>query len=735
MGKSIIMAPAPSLQSEITQLPTAVQGYFEVALYMLVVSGFATLVSTGSLDLPAVLLVSVAILFRGYLLARRRTLLIPETWTTALTLGYVTFYLADYFVFSGVFVTATVHLVLFVMVVRLFSTKRDRDYYFLAVISFLMVLAAAVLTVNSTFLLAFAVFMLMAVVTCILMEMRRASAKATVRANSSSDDAAYRQMAFSLAGASPVLAFLILLGAAAIFFVLPRISSGYLSAFARSNQISTGFSDRVQLGQIGEIQQSNSLVMHIQIDGDRHGAYDLKWRGVTLNLFDGKTWFNPHAQHVVATLGSGRFLLSPAGAHWGKVQPVESVQLIHYHVLMEPLVSNVFFLAPTPTLLQGNYRLVSMDNGDAVFNLDPEHPISRYEATSDIAQPSPSQLRNVPDAYPPDILLNYLQLPRLDARVAPLARQISASADNNYDKASAIETYLRTKFGYTLQLPRVVPRDPVANFLFERKQGHCEYFASSMAVMLRALGIPSRVVNGFRTGEFNDLTSQYLVRASSAHSWVEAYFPGYGWISFDPTPAAPAQMRTGWGRGLLYLDALASFWREWVINYDAGHQYNLGREATRNGLEWFQRTRNWASRHHEALLTAARRTQRTVSDSPLRWSLAGAVIAALLLLAANARRLWQALRSRQLAARPEKSPRLAATIWYERMTRMLARKGWRKPPAHTPKEFLTCIQDEAMRESVAKFTQHYESARFGGSAQDAQRLPDLYEEISSAARR
>ena len=79
---------------------------------------------------------------------------------------------------------------------------------------------------------------------------------------------------------------------------------------------------------------------------------------------------------------------------------------------------------------------------------------------------------------------------------------------------------------YTLQLSRTVPHDPLANFLFERKQGHCEYFASSMAVMLRTLGIPSRVVNGFRTGEFNDLTSQYVVRASNAHSWVEAYFPG-----------------------------------------------------------------------------------------------------------------------------------------------------------------------------------------------------------------
>ena len=340
------MTLAGSPQSEIAPLPTAVQRYFEVALYLLVLCGFVTLVSTGALDLPTILLVSAAIAFRGYLLATRRTLLIPESWTTTLTLAYVAFYLADYFVFSGLFVTATVHLVLFVMVVRLFSTKRDRDYYFLAIISFLMVLAAAVLTVNSTFLLAFAVFMLMAVVTCILMEMRRASAQATVRANSSGDDSAYRQMAFSVAGAAPMLAFLIMLGAAAIFFVLPRISTGYLSAFARSREISTGFSDRVQLGQIGEIQQSSSLVMHVQIDGDPHGAYDLKWRGVTLNVFDGKTWFNPHAQHVVTSMGEGRFLLLQTGSRWKNLRLAEPARPIHYRVLMEPLVSNVFFLAP-----------------------------------------------------------------------------------------------------------------------------------------------------------------------------------------------------------------------------------------------------------------------------------------------------------------------------------------------------------------------------------------------------
>src|ERR1700690_2240996 len=163
-------------------LPAAVQRYFEVALYLLVFTGFGTLAATGGLYNLTVLLVSAALLFRGYLLANRRTLLIPERWTATLTLGYAAFYLADYFLISGAFLGTTVHLVLFVMVVRLFSAQRDRDHYFLSVIAFLMVLAAAVLTVNSVFLLAFAGFMLMAVATFILMEMRRASAKATIAA-------------------------------------------------------------------------------------------------------------------------------------------------------------------------------------------------------------------------------------------------------------------------------------------------------------------------------------------------------------------------------------------------------------------------------------------------------------------------------------------------------------------------------------------------------------------------
>jgi len=705
-------------------LSPAIDRYFEVALYLLVFVGFGTLASTGGLDNITVLLVSAALLFRGYVVVTRRAILIPDRWTTPLTLTYALFYLADYLVISRTFLYATVHLVLFVMVLRLFSARRDRDYYFLAVLSFLMLLAASVLTVDSSFLFALTGFMLVAVVTFILMEIRSASARASVRSKPTVDPRIVRQMGWWLAISAPGFATFMLAIGAAIFFVLPRVSTNYLSAYAPSTGIATGFSDRVQLGQIGEIQQSGATVMHIQIESDTRGAYDLKWRGVTLNLFNGTSWSNPHEQHFVRRLG-GRFLLSPNE----QSRPLPP-SVIHYRVLMEPVASSVFFLAPVPLSLQGNYRVVSMDTGGAVFDPDPEHPVNSYDAISNIARPGADDLRAASLDYPPDILLTNLQLPGLlDRRIARLAQQVTANHNTSYDKTVAIESYLRTNFAYTLQLPRTQQRDPLANFLFERKRGHCEYFASSMAIMLRTLGIPSRVVNGFRGGEFNDITSQYLIRARDAHSWVEVYFPGYGWTGFDPTPAAPVTSSTGWNRVALYVDALASFWREWVINYDLGHQRSLGQQVTRNTLDRFRQLQDWTRSSYEKLLESARRSQRSLSEAPVMWGLGALVAALLIALGANVQKIWKALARRRLAAHPERHPRSAATIWYQRMLAELDRRGLHKVAAQTPADFAHSILDDATRERVTTLTEHYERARFGESAEDAARLPDLFEQL------
>jgi transglutaminase-like putative cysteine protease len=713
----------------------AIERYFNVALYLLVLSGFGALASTGGLDLPAVALVLLALALRGYLLLTRRDFSIPERWITVLTLIYVFIYLAEYFLLSRSFLTASVHLVLFTMVVRLFSLQKTRDHYMLAILSFLMVLAAAVLTVGSVFLFSFAGFLLVAVITFVLMEMRHSVAAEQThaqdpRVTSPGDVPPNRRMAYGLLAIAPALMLMILAGSFVIFFIIPRISSRYLSAYTPTSDVSTGFSDRVQLGRIGQIQQSGAAVMHIEIQNDVLGGYDLKWRGIALSNFDGRAWSNSFDQTPLRPATDGSYRLAPFPARGA---PAALGRLIHYRVLMEPLGTNVFFLADRPQSLAGNFGQVSMDTGGAVYDLDTEHPINRYDAESQLTLPDADDLRLASNLPPPGMDA-YLKLPLLDIRISKLAEDITAVAPSNYDKAVALEKYLSTHFGYTLELPPTLPPDPLAHFLFQRKKGHCEYFASSMAVMLRSLGIPSRIVTGFRGGEFNDLTGQYVVRASDAHSWVEAYFPGSGWIAFDPTPAGGLPTRTGWSRMQLYADAAASFWREWIINYDVRHQRTLGKDAATNSRHFFDEARKWMGQRHRAMLRAARRTHRHISDFPVRW-LGGMVgIAALLLALVNLRRLVIGLRHRSLRAHPERAPRESASLWYDRMVGRMARLGWHKSPSQTPLDFVAAIQEAELRSKVASFTRAYESARFGQSVDDAQNLPELFKDIAVAGK-
>ncbi|MGB9204023.1 MAG: DUF3488 and transglutaminase-like domain-containing protein [Terriglobales bacterium] len=711
----------------------AIERYFNVALYLLVLSGFSTLALTGGLDPPAVILVSLALGLRGIQLLTRREFVIPERWTSVLTLIYVFIYLADYFFLSRGFLAATVHLVLFAMVVRLFSLQRTRDHYTLAVLSFLMVLAASVLTVGSVFFFSFAVFLLIAIVAFVLMEMQHSVASEPThaqdaRAASSSVVSPTQRMAHALLAIAPALMLMILAGSFLIFFLLPRVTSRYLTAYTPASDVSTGFTDRVQLGRIGQIQQSSAAVMHIEIRNDLHGAYDLKWRGVALDNFDGRVWSNSFAQAEVRPGGDGSYRLGPVANP--RTASVVASRSIRYRVLMEPIGTNVFFLAEWPRSLTGTFRQVSTDAGGAVYDVDAEHPINRYEAESQLPEIDTDELRLAANTAPGE-MDRYLKLPRLDVRIAKLAEDITAQAPSNYEKAVAMERYLSTRFAYTLELPSSVPADPLAHFLFERKRGHCEYFASSMAVMLRSLRIPSRMVTGFRGGEYNDLTGQYVVRASDAHSWVEAYFPGSGWISFDPTPAASLAARTGWSRMDLYLDAAASFWREWIINYDVGHQRTLSKDAAASARLFLEQVRAWIERQHSAMLRWARRAHDHFTAFPVRWLGGLIALTAVLLALWNVRQLIGGLRARSLRAHPERAPRQAAALWYDRMVDRMARLGWRKLPSQTPLDFVAAIQETALQEKVARFTRAYESARFGKSVEDAQSLPALFKEVTA----
>jgi protein-glutamine gamma-glutamyltransferase len=732
-----------------TPIP-AVERYFQISLYLLVCTGFATLVTTGKLDILSVAGVTVALLVRGWLLLRHENVKVPERWTSYFTIAYVPIYVLDFFFISQSFVAATVHMVLAIMVAKIYSVQRDRDYLYLATLAFMEVLAAAILTVDSVFLAAFCLFMILAVSTFVSMEMRRSAAAAAhaaqvpaLRLSSSTLGGSrsagrifgrLRQLNGALSATSIVLMLMIFAGTAIIFFMLPRVSAGYLGNFAPRNELVSGFTNEVNLGQIGIIQQSNQVVMHVTVQEGRADVMSLKWRGVALDQFNGQKWTTRGSLSygVPRSLDGGLHLaraLAASAQDTGESVTATRRQPLRYRVLMEPVAISVFFVAPAAEVLFGNYRWVALDGNGTIYDNDRDRQITAYEVISNVAEPPPGQLRRASSGYSRRIQDVFLQLPELDPRVPQLAQQVTASAPTPYDKARAVERYLSTNFAYTLQLPSPVPDDPIAYFLFTRKQGHCEYFASAMAVMLRSIGIPARIVNGFRTGEYNDVTGSYIIRARDAHSWVEAYFPGSGWVSFDPTPAGVAPAPSTWNRMLLYIDAAREFWREWVINYDFSHQRTLTNTATSRARRFVDESRRWLRRKYEAAVDRADDIRDQAMREPQKWAARAILGFAVLLLLVVARPLWRMGRRRALMRDPGRAPATAAGLWYLRMTRTLARRGWRKRATQSPREFAQAIDDPAMRRGVQSFTETYERARFGGSAAEAEKLPEKFREL------
>ena len=711
--------------------------FFQWSLYVLLVMGFTALMGTNKLDLPSLVLVIPALLLRAYLLLMRRSFVISERWTSYLTILYFAFYAADYFYFSQSFIDATVHMVLFSLVIKIFSVNRERDLVYLAVLAFLMVLAAAVLTVDTLFLLTFSLFILVAIATFISMEMRRSERDSLAAGVPPQQGVKFHG---SLAGIAAILGVLTLAGSALIFFVLPRINSGgYLRNFGIQGAIASGFSQDVRLGGIGQIQQSSAVVMHVQVQYGKLPS-DAKWRGVALANFDGRRWWNNPDPPIYRGLNNTPLDLTQItnSSLYSGATPGPRLPTLSYRVVMEPVGLDVFFLAPVPMKINGDYRVIEISPDGSVYNSRPaagetENPqaIGVYSADADTRDPEPVVRDSNSHNYPERVSLLYLQLPRLDARIPALAQRISASAGSNYARAKAVEQYLQTNFSYTLQLPGLREPDPLAYFLFERKKGHCEYFASSMAIMLRTLSIPARVVNGFRGGEYNDLTGSYIVREKDAHSWVEAYFPEYGWVTFDPTPSIPATGEAaGLSRAALYLDAARELWREWVINYDFSHQMRLSAELSTKTGNAQSSFRVWLWRRHQQLVGRIDDGQRQLQRLSPRDMVICCVVLFLLLALPLALKAWRAVRRAKMLRNPQLAPRTAASFWYLRMLKIMAHRGVRKEPAQTPAEFTSSIGDAEMRLEVETFTEHYERARFAESVEDAQLLPELYEELA-----
>jgi transglutaminase-like putative cysteine protease len=746
MAASITTPSIPALPAE---------RFFRTSLSLLILTSTVTLVSTGKLDIVTSFVAPLAVLYKGFRWWHDRPAELSHRAATWCVLAYLAFFPVDALFLSRFFVgnsanpplfaalLGAVHFLVFVTIIRFYSAATDRDALFLSMLSFSGILAAAVLTVDTTFLILFFIFLLFGVSTFVGMELRR-GAMGTVSpallVHTERDRKLNRALCLS---ALSVATGAILLGGV-LFFFFPRFSAGYLGRASFSPSLMSGFTENVELGQIGEIKKNSAVVMRVQT-GKPIGYDRLYWRGIALTNFDGKRWTT--SEHIAQTLqpGTDGWIYTPEAA----VKTDSPGPGILYTVYLEPLATDALFVPGKVISLRGNFNGESSnslsltrrmyllrDSTGTLLNPYHNYAAIRYSGFSRLPPFNAAKLRSATTDYSSDINSTYLQLPAgLDARIPELAKQITKNARTPFDKAITIESYLRDRFTYTLNLTGKPGDDPLAHFLFETRAGHCEYFASAMTILLRTLGVPSREVNGFLPGEYNDLGGDYIVRASDAHSWVEVYFPGLGWQTFDPTPAAPENAAGFLSRLGQYADWLEITWSEWVIGYDFAHQLVLAQNLQHNSRNWSESARDWFERKQRT----GKKWMRSWQLRRGAWGYLVPLAVVLFLVALRFNliaelgrrvRLFLQLRSsKQTGSDPQLASRL-----YAELLRMLARRGLMRAVSQTPFEFAAGVHAPNLAPAVQEFTQLYAHARFGGVPCDTSRLRQLLDQVRSAQR-
>jgi protein-glutamine gamma-glutamyltransferase len=721
--------------------------FFRGSLSLLILTSTVTLVSTGRLDIITSFAAPLAVLCKGF----RWWHGLPQRAATWCVLAYLAFFPVDALFLSRFYLgnssnpplfaalLATVHFLIFVSIVRFYSAVTDRDALFLSMLSFAGILASAVLTVDTTFLILFFIFLLFGVSTFVGMELRRGAVgtvSPTLQAHSDRDRKLNRALslsALSMAGGSIILG-------GVLFFFFPRFSAGYLGRASFSPSLMSGFTENVELGQIGEIKKNSAVVMRVQT-GKPVGYGRLRWRGIALTTFDGRRW-------TTSERGAQRLQAAEDGWIHAADSPVKTDSPkpgIIYTIYLEPLATDAIFVPGKVISLKGNFNgenstsfgairrtYILRDSTDTLLNPFHNYSAIRYAGYSLLLPLDAAELRAASTEYSSNIVSTYLQLPHLDPRIPEFAKEITKNARTPFDKALAIESYLRIRFTYTLNLTGKPGKDPLAHFLFETRAGHCEYFASAMTIMLRTLGIPAREVNGFLPGEYNDLGGDYIVRASDAHSWVEVYFPGMEWQTFDPTPASPESEMGLLTRLGKYADWMEITWSEWVIGYDFAHQLTLAQNMQRSSRDLSESLRAWYARQQRR----GRRWMKSWHDG-LGLLIPLVVLAFFLLfrfdaLSAMLRRVWLSWQLRSAKA-ARSNPQLASGLYGE-LLRLLARRGLMRSVSQTPFEFAAAVDSPHLAPAVREFTQLYAYARFGGAPCDTTRLRQLLDQVRAALR-
>ena len=336
----------------------------------------------------------------------------------------------------------------------------------------------------------------------------------------------------------------------AMFIILPRTNYPILNFLNQQSRIKTGFSDSVSLGDVSSIQEDSSLIFRAKVKKIKDNQ--LYWRGFVFDYFDGKKWSKSKNTDFYNVDVKG-----------------ERIKQIIY---LEPYGSKYLFSLDKPVYIYSNQ--VDFDNNFSFWTENIPFKKIKYEAVSVLTDKIYQEEINTK---------KYLQLPeKFSPRLRNLVKEFSIGKSQREIIQFFYQFLNSPDFHYSLSnIPK--SENPVEDFIFKYKRGNCEYFASSLAVMLRLAGIPARLVAGYRGGYYNDIGQYYIVLQKNAHIWVEAYIDGY-WLRLDPTPAS-AEFFTGFSRkNILFkisvlFDTINYYWTEMVINYNFQKQVSFFKNA------------------------------------------------------------------------------------------------------------------------------------------------------------
>lgn len=655
---------------------------FTLSTYALVLTGILSLaLAEGS---PLTIAIAGALSLLAYLQAEARARPVGRVATNLLVFLALGATPLDYLALSGDPILALAHFLLAVQIVKLFGVKGPRDYVQLYLISLMHLGVAAILTIDLVFSIAFLVYMVVATWTLILFTLVRELPAAP-------EPGLQLSIGRRVFGGIALVSVGTLALTTLMFLVFPRFSAILFRVKIHSMKASlSGFTDEIRLTDLSSIMQNQERVMEVFLEkpGDRFPE-EPKWRGLAFDRYEDGRWKRTWQdwRDLGGPLSETHSFTERSGAEtvWHFMRHgdvgMDDPSMAAYTILLQPTGTKALFAVPRVRMLtaSGPQRIV-VDLGDAL--LSPDLPPTDIKYTVQSLPTSRAAARDAP------VVANgvvdriwYLAEPEGPdvKRIAALAAEVVArsGARTPYERAIAIENHLRNNYKYTLDLtPAPRDTDPIDDFLFTKKEGHCELFASAYVMMARTQGLPTRLVNGFQSGEWNDYSNFYQVRQADAHAWAEVHFQGVGWLDFDPTPSGSSTRPTGvfasWRR---LQDYMKLRWLSYVISYNLSDQ-----------LSFADRVRQRLERARDVLGAFVNDLKRKLPKpsaqsvafyyAALSIGMGAAVIGALLVKRRRKRK--------KPVRRAAEAPRVA---FYEELLRALARRGWRRASTETAREF------------------------------------------------